>query len=63
MGIIPPTVGNSMFIDVNAKPVTVKVPASAVSGYDSAWRDAFKGKGSDGSGDVNTDIILTIEGF
>jgi hypothetical protein len=64
MGNTPPMVESSMFSFVNvSKPVTVKVPAAAVSGYDSAWRDAFKGKGSDGSGDVNTDIILTIEGF
>jgi hypothetical protein len=60
----PPTVGRYMFDHVNeSKPVTVRVPASAVSSYDSAWQDAFKGKGSDGSGDVNTDIALTIEGF
>jgi hypothetical protein len=66
LGDTPPTVGYGMFSDVyRSKTVTVKVPSSAESSYDTTWQDAFKGKGNDGggTGTVNTNITLTIEGY
>jgi hypothetical protein len=65
MGATPPTVGVYMFVNVNeSKTVTVLVPSSAVSSYNTTWQDAFKGRGNDGSGTtgtVNENIKLTIQ--
>jgi hypothetical protein len=45
MGNAAPTVGTSMFVDLNVtstKTVTVRVPSGA-TGYDETWKTAFKG--------------------
>jgi hypothetical protein len=66
LGETPPaTVGRDMFRNVSVtKNVTVRVPSSAVSSYDTAWQKAFKGIGNTGeTGSVNTYINLTIQGY
>jgi hypothetical protein len=62
MGNTPPTVGIHIFSGVGEpKSVTVKVPYAAVESYDTpTWRSAFRGKGSDGKGETNSNITLTI---
>ena len=62
MGEAAPMVGITTFINVfSEKNVTVKVPGAGISNYNSDWGDAFKGKGSGGSGMLNSYINLTVE--
>ena len=54
MGDPAPTVGNLMFYSVSStKIVTVEVPSGA-TGYNSTWKDAFKGGNSNISLDVES---------
>jgi hypothetical protein len=55
----PGVLGNSIFSSIT-KTVTVRVPAGAI-GYDDEWTEAFKGKGTSGTGTVNTSLTLIIE--
>jgi hypothetical protein len=60
-----------MFSWVSSKTVTVKAPniASGTTGYGTAptdtiatnWGNAFRGRGSDGSGTVNVNIALVYQ--
>jgi hypothetical protein len=63
LGLAAPEVGYSTFLisgsSTTPKPITVKVP-SAATGYDETWQDAFKGKGTAGTGTVNQNIALSI---
>jgi hypothetical protein len=61
----PLTVEYNMFSSVTvSKAVTVSVPSSAVTAYDTAWQNAFKGIGNTSLvGTVNTNINLTIQGY
>jgi hypothetical protein len=64
LGNAPPTVGVSEFFGVGvSKNVTVRVPSGAVPNYNAAWQEAFKGKGSNGTGAVNSNISLTVVGY
>jgi hypothetical protein len=68
MGTAAPTVGAEIFSNITvSKNVTVRVPSSA-TGYDDAWKTAFKGLGNDGinysvTPAVNTYINLQIVSF
>jgi hypothetical protein len=61
LGATPPTIGTGAFENANTQTVTVKVPGANVGTYTTTWQDAFKGKGTEGSGTINTNISLTIE--
>jgi hypothetical protein len=65
LGSTPPTVEYNIFSSETAsKTVIVSVPSSAVAAYDTAWQEAFKGAGNTGTtGEVNTNITLTIQGY
>jgi hypothetical protein len=64
LGTAPPTLEMNMFSNVTvSKNVTVKVPSGAAAAYTDTWQDAFKGKGGDGTGTLNTNITLTIQTY
>jgi hypothetical protein len=65
LGNAPPTVEYFMFSGVyTTKTVTVRVPSAAVTAYDTAWQNAFKGVGNTGpTGTVSSYINLTIQGY
>jgi hypothetical protein len=62
LGATAPTLGVDMFSDITSKTVTVQAPSGA-TGYTSTWQDAFKGKGSAGTGTINNSITLTVQTY
>jgi hypothetical protein len=64
MGTAAPTVGRYIFADVTGtKNVTVRVPSGA-TGYDEAWKTAFKGYGNGTyNGTANENINLVIQEY
>ena len=54
LGPTVPTLGPDLFIYVEAKTVTVRVPSGA-TGYDDKWKNAFTGG--------NSNISLTVETY
>jgi len=55
----PGVLGTSIFSN-STNTITVRVPAGAI-GYDDTWVEAFKGKGTSGTGTVNSNLILIFE--
>jgi hypothetical protein len=61
MGTAAPTVGTNIFSDITgSRDVTVSVPSGA-TGYDEAWKTAFKGYSSSNNGTVNENVNLVVE--
>jgi hypothetical protein len=54
-GTVPPIFGNTTFRDVSQKIVTVLVPSSAASDYDSSWKTSLNGG--------NNNITVNIETY
>jgi hypothetical protein len=64
MGNYAPWVGTSIFSGVASKTVNIIVPPGAVDNYnddDDTWKNAFRGKGSIGSGPLNPNIIVNVD--
>jgi len=60
MGATAPSVMGYSIFSGTTKTVTVRVPAGAI-GYDDTWVEAFKGKGTSGTGTVNSNLTLIFE--
>ena len=60
LGQNAPGLGKNLFYLISsAQIITVNVPSGA-TGYDEAWKAAFKGKGSDNNGTENTFITVSV---
>ncbi|MHB9295093.1 hypothetical protein PilKf_00834 [Pillotina sp. SPG140] len=58
-GETPPTIGTALFSGVTSKIIYLTVPSNARSAYDNdTWKQAFKGEGTNGTGQENQNITL-----
>jgi hypothetical protein len=63
LGSTPPSVESVVFGgEPVSQTITVRVPSSAVTAYNTAWQNEFKGA-NDYDGEVNTFINLIIQGY
>ena len=64
LGQNPPDTGPGMFNYNNTRVVTLKIPSLSAERYDETWKNAFRGKGTEGNGTAaNSNITLKFEEY